>query len=301
MGCRRVDGCGFRCGVGFKPSESAGKIQGGDDLHRHRRHGEERRRRRGDRGIDHQAGRGDPQLPADAGRHPAGAGRQLILWNGLNLELWFEKFFQNLSDVPGVVVSEGVEPMGIAEGPYTGKPNPHAWMSPTNALIYVDNIRDAFVKYDPANAETYKANAEAYKAEDRGDRSRRSATKLATIPRGQALAGVERRRFLLSRPRFRPEGALSVADQRRPAGHAAAGSQGHRRGQGKQDRRRLQRKHGVRQAGPAGRARDRRPIRRRALCQFAQRGGRPGADLYRPAARDVRHGRRRASPQGLSQ
>ncbi|WP_428424305.1 metal ABC transporter substrate-binding protein [Pararhizobium sp.] len=87
----------------------------------------------------------------------------LILWNGLNLELWFEKFFQNFDDVPGVVVSEGVEPMGIAEGPYSGKPNPHAWMSPSSALIYVDNIRDAFVKYDPANAETYKANAEAYK------------------------------------------------------------------------------------------------------------------------------------------
>lgn len=90
-------------------------------------------------------------------------GAQLILWNGLNLELWFERFFQNLSDVPGVVVSEGVEPMGITEGPYTGKPNPHAWMSPSSALIYVDNIRDAFVKHDPANAEIYKANAEAYK------------------------------------------------------------------------------------------------------------------------------------------
>lgn len=90
-------------------------------------------------------------------------GAQLILWNGLNLELWFEKFFANLKDVPGVVVSEGVVPMGIAEGPYTGKPNPHAWMSPTAALIYVDNIRDAFVKYDPNNEQAYKANAEAYK------------------------------------------------------------------------------------------------------------------------------------------
>lgn len=90
-------------------------------------------------------------------------GAKLILWNGLNLELWFEKFFQNLHDVPSAVVSEGVEPMGIAEGPYTGKPNPHAWMSPTNALIYVDNIRDAFIKNDPANADTYRANAEAYK------------------------------------------------------------------------------------------------------------------------------------------
>jgi manganese/iron transport system substrate-binding protein len=90
-------------------------------------------------------------------------GAQLILWNGLGLERWFEKFFQNLDAVPGVVVSDGIDPMGISEGPYEGKPNPHAWMSPANALIYVDNIRDALVKYDPDNAETYKANAEAYK------------------------------------------------------------------------------------------------------------------------------------------
>ena len=91
-------------------------------------------------------------------------GAQLVFWNGLNLELWFEKFFQNLRDVTGVVLTKGIEPMGISEGPYSGKPNPHAWMSPRNALIYVDNIRDAFVEHDPANAETYKANAEAYKA-----------------------------------------------------------------------------------------------------------------------------------------
>lgn len=90
-------------------------------------------------------------------------GARLILRNGLGLELWFEKFFQHLKGVPGVVVSEGLEPMSIAEGPYSGKPNPHAWMSPRAALIYVDNIRDAFVKHDPANAAIYRANAEAYK------------------------------------------------------------------------------------------------------------------------------------------
>ncbi|MBJ7534923.1 metal ABC transporter substrate-binding protein [Rhodomicrobium vannielii ATCC 17100] len=91
-------------------------------------------------------------------------GAKLILSNGLNLELWFKKFYQHLKGVPEVVTSDGVVPMGIAEGPYADKPNPHAWMSPKNALVYVDNIRDAFVKYDPRNAETYKANADAYKA-----------------------------------------------------------------------------------------------------------------------------------------
>ncbi|MGE0502646.1 MAG: metal ABC transporter substrate-binding protein [Rhizobiaceae bacterium] len=86
----------------------------------------------------------------------------LILWNGLNLELWFERFFRNLRDVPSVVVSDGVEPMGIAEGPYAGKPNPHAWMSPEAAVIYVENIRRAMSERDPANAATYEANAAAY-------------------------------------------------------------------------------------------------------------------------------------------
>ncbi|WP_188032840.1 metal ABC transporter solute-binding protein, Zn/Mn family, partial [Escherichia coli] len=61
-------------------------------------------------------------------------------------------------------VSSGVTPVGITEGPYEGKPNPHAWMSPDNALIYVDNIRDALIKYDPANAQTYQRNADTYKA-----------------------------------------------------------------------------------------------------------------------------------------
>ena len=88
----------------------------------------------------------------------------LILWNGLNLELWFEQFFSNLRDVPGVVLTDGIEPLSISSGTYDGKPNPHAWMSLESALIYVDNIRDAFVTHDPANAEIYAANAEAYKA-----------------------------------------------------------------------------------------------------------------------------------------
>ena len=89
----------------------------------------------------------------------------VILWNGLNLEQWFEQFLANLGDVPSVIVTEGVEPMGIGEGPYAGKPNPHAWMSPRDALIYVENIRKAFVAADPANEATYNANAEAYAAE----------------------------------------------------------------------------------------------------------------------------------------
>ncbi|OOF35586.1 metal ABC transporter substrate-binding protein [Rodentibacter rarus] len=87
----------------------------------------------------------------------------LILWNGLNLERWFERFFQNLhKDTPSVIVTEGIQPLSIFEGPYQGLPNPHAWMSPTNALIYVENIKQAFIKHDPQNAEIYRQNAQTY-------------------------------------------------------------------------------------------------------------------------------------------
>ncbi|MGL4974771.1 MAG: metal ABC transporter solute-binding protein, Zn/Mn family, partial [Bosea sp. (in: a-proteobacteria)] len=89
----------------------------------------------------------------------------LVLWNGMNLELWFEKFFDNVRNVPSAVLTEGIAPMGITEGPYQGKPNPHAWMSTGNALIYVENIRKALAKADPANAETYGRNAANYSAQ----------------------------------------------------------------------------------------------------------------------------------------
>ncbi len=111
-------------------------------------------------------------------------GAQLVLWNGMNLELWFEKFFKRLKDVPGVVVTDGITPMSIDDGPYEGKPNPHAWMSADAAIVYVDNIRDAFVKYDPKNAETYKANAEAYKQKIR-DTVAPIRERLAQIPENQ--------------------------------------------------------------------------------------------------------------------
>ena len=88
----------------------------------------------------------------------------LVLWNGLNLELWFEQFFQNLTDVPSATLTDGITPIDIEAGDYRGKPNPHAWMGLDNALVYIDNIRDAFSEHDPDNAETYAANAEAYKA-----------------------------------------------------------------------------------------------------------------------------------------
>ena len=119
----------------------------------------------------------------------------LVLWNGLNLEQWFAQFLDNLPDVPNAVLTDGITPIGIGEGPYEGKPNPHAWMSPSDALIYVENIRAAFASVDPDNADIYAANAAAYSAEI-----------AATVaPMHEALAAVpEAERWLLT-----SEGAFS--------------------------------------------------------------------------------------------
>jgi len=108
----------------------------------------------------------------------------LILWNGMNLERWFEKFFANVRNVPVAILTENITPIGIEEGPYTGKPNPHSWMSLANAAIYVENIRKALTKVDPENAAAYEANAKAYIAKfaavEEAVRKR-----LATIPESQ--------------------------------------------------------------------------------------------------------------------
>jgi len=97
--------------------------------------------------------------PSDLQR---GQSADLILDNGLNLERWADRFYNSIPKVERLTLSEGVQPINITEGAYQGKPNPHAWMSPQNALIYVENIRKALTKIDPENATTYAANAKAY-------------------------------------------------------------------------------------------------------------------------------------------
>jgi manganese transport system substrate-binding protein len=110
-----------------------------------------------------------------------GKGSVLILDNGLNLERWSDRFYHNFPNIPRQTLSTGIEPINIAEGTYQGKPNPHAWMSPQNALIYVENIRQALEKLDPENAPTYGKNAQTYSQKIR-DLDNKLKQAIATIP-----------------------------------------------------------------------------------------------------------------------
>jgi manganese transport system substrate-binding protein len=113
----------------------------------------------------------------------------LILENGLNLERWAVRFYNSYPRVKRVTLSEGIQPVNIAEDAYQGKPNPHAWMSPQNALVYVENIRKALISIDAVNADTYNANAADYSEQIRAiDTQLRQA--IATIP--------ENKRYIVS-------------------------------------------------------------------------------------------------------
>ncbi|MFB9775057.1 metal ABC transporter substrate-binding protein [Brevibacterium otitidis] len=89
---------------------------------------------------------------------------ELVLVNGLGLEAWFEQFIE-VAGTDHVVLSAGIDTIDITEDADAGMPNPHAWMSPSNAEIYVQNTAAALSELDPEHAADYEANARAYTEE----------------------------------------------------------------------------------------------------------------------------------------
>jgi len=101
--------------------------------------------------------------------------------NGMNLEIWTEKLRAGIPDMPVVLVSEGVEIIPISGDAYAGKPNPHAWMSPEQGLIYVENIRKGLTEQAPEHAEYFAKRAAAYSEEIRAVDARLQ-TALGALP-----------------------------------------------------------------------------------------------------------------------
>ena len=72
----------------------------------------------------------------------------------------------------------------IARNAYAGKPNPHAWMSPSNVQKYVDVMIREFSALDPAHAADYKTRGEAYKKQLQGVRDE-LVKEISTLPENQ--------------------------------------------------------------------------------------------------------------------
>ncbi len=108
---------------------------------------------------------------------------QLILNNGLGLERWFERFVDE-SPAQRADLSEGITAIPIAEGDFQGQANPHAWMSPENGKIYVENIVRALSSLVPDHAKDFEANGDAYKKE-LDNISSRLIEELSALPENQ--------------------------------------------------------------------------------------------------------------------
>ncbi|HEY8565978.1 MAG TPA: metal ABC transporter substrate-binding protein [Beijerinckiaceae bacterium] len=129
---------------------------------------------------------------------------KVVVVNGLKLEGWFGRLVKSSGAKAAIVeASRGVKALRSEESPGHdhghdhghGGLDPHAWQDVRNAKIYVANIRDAFVKADPAGQGTYEVNAKAYtEALDALDAEIRAA--VARIP-------AERRKVITSHDAFR--------------------------------------------------------------------------------------------------
>ncbi len=97
----------------------------------------------------------DAKLIADA---------DLIIKNGLLLEGWLDKLIANSGTNANILIAtQGIAPITSID--YHNAPDPHAWMSVSNAMIYAANIRDALVQLLPEDAQTFQSNYKDYLAQ----------------------------------------------------------------------------------------------------------------------------------------
>lgn len=91
----------------------------------------------------------------------------LCFRNGWNLE--GNSWMKSIADANGkkiVTCIEGVKARELTgHGDEEGKAikDPHAWFSPANAIIYVNNIRDAVCELEPKYADEFRMRADMYR------------------------------------------------------------------------------------------------------------------------------------------
>jgi len=126
---------------------------------------------------------GDPHvyepLPSDA---RALARAHIVFRNGLGLERWLDKLIgAATARRPVVTVTAGLPALVQSTGGYQGDPDPHLWMDPARAQVYVDNITAGLAGRFPRHAEDFRRNADDYRRR-LGGLSDWIAAEVAVIP-----------------------------------------------------------------------------------------------------------------------
>ncbi|MFZ1702837.1 MAG: zinc ABC transporter substrate-binding protein [Saprospiraceae bacterium] len=82
----------------------------------------------------------------------------LIMINGLHLEVWIEKLIQNSKPSAEIITLTNGIP-SIKSGAY---PDPHAWMSAKNGMVYANNIASAIITKYPSLKGDITTNLQSY-------------------------------------------------------------------------------------------------------------------------------------------
>jgi ABC-type Zn uptake system ZnuABC Zn-binding protein ZnuA len=90
------------------------------------------------------------------------ADADLILRSGGDLDGWLDQVIESSgSEAPVVTIIDSIEPLQVEEGGET-ETDPHWFQDPRNAIVAVEEIRDALVDVDGDAAADYEANAADY-------------------------------------------------------------------------------------------------------------------------------------------
>lgn len=91
----------------------------------------------------------------------------VFIYNGLGMEAWAEKAITAADNTALIAVdasagADAIENTDPAEVSEHGQYDPHLWLSITGAKTELENIKNAFVKADPANESFYETNYQDY-------------------------------------------------------------------------------------------------------------------------------------------
>lgn len=85
---------------------------------------------------------------------------QVLVIHGADYETFLQPLLENAGGKEHVIdASTGLR---LLSGPEGEQADPHVWLDPNNVIVYVENIREGLMQFDPEDADVYDTNANAY-------------------------------------------------------------------------------------------------------------------------------------------